>query len=460
VFSYPGLDLVGRWMTGSSGDATNLGFTGRTAGLNIALGQYIPGFGPVVQIPASLVDPHIPQGWDFVSNMVLPFGATDVEFNPGMLMDIAMPAWWRRGLTAIGVGGEQTQRLYYNSVIDIFKIKTIEDPSILDDPVRADATIKESARAAKLVGTLRAVAQFIVPTGPQVQYTAADPDGHQWYLQSLSSEYYRLLQLNDFDRFAALQEFERRFGLDPSLFNTPKSVKTMERPTTVTGDAWYRQNGDLFDQSRFPTTAAYSQPDAPWDDFSYDAYRRQLEEDARAGVTPEVWYQRRNQLVGQVAYKHAKDAVGDRTDTPARRWLRDTHIALMRDYPGFGLRDLPGVPGRATTEQQLLELDRWPDEPRLWDSNAGKGLQVYLEMRIQAQSRAVESGYMPDSFRSAKSLKYVREWLRASAAEIMSQYPDFGQLWFDIFATELEDDEAEDEPLTLAGTSFTGSNNA
>jgi hypothetical protein len=465
VFTYPGLDVVGRWMVGSSGDATNLGFTGRTAGLNIALGQYLPGFGPVVQLPTSLLEPHIPVGWDWVQDMVLPFGAAETEFNPGMLMDIAMPAWWRRGLTAIGTGGEQYQRLHYNSVIDVFRIMSIENPKILDDPVLADAAMKEAAKRAVGVGLIRAFAQFIVPTGPQVQYTAGDRDGQQWYLQTLSSEYYRILALNDFDRFAALQEFDKRFGLDPSLFSTPKSVKSVERPTTTPGDVWYRQNEDLFDQSQFPTTAAYALPDAPWDDFSYNAYRRQLEDDARSGVTPEVWYQRRNQLVGALIYEHAKEAIVDdegevRQDNPARQWLRDVRISVMRDYPGFGLRDLPGLPGRATTEQQMLELERWAEDPRLWDSNAGKGMRVYLDIRQQAQQRSVEMGLQPDSFRSANKMLPIRNWMRESAQVIMQLYPDFGQLWFDVFATELEDDGAEEEPLTVAGVSFVRSGNA
>jgi hypothetical protein len=172
-----------------------------------------------------------------------------------------------------------------------------------------------------------------------------------------------------------------------------------------------------------------------------------------------VWYQRRNQLVGSLSYEHAKEQIIDadgeiRNDQPARQWLRDTRIGLMREYPGFGLRDLPGVPGRATTEQQLLELERWEDEPRLWDSNAGKGMRVYLELRLQAQNRAVSLGFMPDSFRSAKKMEPIRHWLRESATTLMALYPDFGQLWFDVFATELEDDGAEDEPLTLAGNAF------
>ncbi len=454
VFVYPGLDLIGNWMLGSGQDGAGVEFSGRTAGLNIALGGYLPGFGPTVQLPVSMAADHMPVGWDWVKDLVLPFGANDIEFKPGDLLNIALPAWYKRGLTAIGVGGREYQQQYFNSVIDVFKLKTIEDPRLLNDPVLANQALEDSFGDAKAIGLMRAFAQFFLPTGPQITYLAGDTEGKNWTFQALSSEYYTILARNDHDQQIATKEFIGRFGLDPFSFTTAKSVRTIKMPTTKSGDVWFRNNQDLFDNGQYPTTAAYSLPDLPWDEFDYDAYHRQLELDARQGVSPEVWLMRRNQLLGGIQYENAREIVGERTDSAARAWLRQIRVNLMLEHPGFGLNDLPGLPGRATLDQKMMELQTWASEPRLAQSGAGKGLAVYLELREQAQVRAMEQGYSPSGFQTADQMEYIRTWLRESAAKLMAQYPDFAALWFDVFAAELEEAQAPTEPLELSGLAF------
>ena len=455
VFAYPGLDVIGNWMLGNdTSEGQGVKFTGRTGGLNIALGGFLPGFGPTVQLPVSMAEPHMPIGWDWVSDMVLPFGSADVNFEPGDLLNMGLPAWYRRFLGAVGAGDGKYQQQYFNSVIDTFKLKTLEDARILNDPNLAAAALEDSFADARMIGLLRTAAQFILPTGPQVEYRAGDIDGKNWTFQALASEYYAILARNDYDNFEAYREFKARFGYDPTTFTTAKSVRTIKMSTTKTGDNWYRENQDLFDNNNFPTTAAYAMPDLPWDEFDYDAYNRQLEVDARQGVTPEVWQARRNQLLGGIQYENAKVIADDRTDKAASTWLRQIHQNLMDQYPGFGLQQIPGVPGRATIDQKILELEKWGSDPRLSDSNAGKGLAVYFDIRNQAQIRSMEHGFTPSGFQTAKKMEYIREWMRAQAASIMAQYPDFSTLWFDVFARELEEAKVEREPLSLGGVSF------
>jgi hypothetical protein len=458
VFAYPGSEFITRALLGT-GEDTEVKFTGSVAGINLALGQYIPGFGPVAQVPVSMLVPNMPQ-FDTIRNLVTPFGEEGIR-TPGDLLDLGLPAWFEKLMVAIGTGSSEYQRLHHNTVMDVFRILAAENPEKMNSSAAAWDLMEEASQKASFLSFVRAGAGFILPTGPSIEYDVRDTDGKVWQTQALISEYYRLLRAADFDQEIALTEFIQRFGFGQNyldglgvatLFTTPKTISVQERSVTETGHGWRRTNGDLFEADAFPNTAAYGMQDLEWDDFNYEAYKDSLATGARAALTPEQWLQRRNELLGNLAYDKAKEAVVGRTDRKARLWLRDVRLNLASEYTGFDA-DIAGIPRRADTETLVRELERWAAEPRLGGSNAGQGLAVYLELRKMAENEAFRRGLMPDSWQSATSMRVWRDWLREASEAIMAVYPEFGQLWFDVFRRELNRDETPD-PLTLEGMTF------
>jgi hypothetical protein len=458
VFAYPGSEFITRALLGT-GEDTEVKFTGSVAGVNLALGQYIPGFGPVAQVPVSMLVPNMPQ-FDTIRQLVTPFGEEGIR-TPGDLLDLGLPAWFEKLMVAIGTGSSEYQRLHHNTVMDVFRILAAENPEKMNSSAAAWDLMEEASRKASFLSFVRAGAGFILPTGPSIEYDIRDTDGKLWQSQALISEYYRLLRSNDFDQEIALTEFIQRFGFGENyldglgvatLFTTPKTISVQERSVTETGHGWRRINGDLFEAGAYPNTAAYAMQDLDWDPFNYEAYKDGLATGAREALTPEQWLQRRNLLLGNLAYDVARERVVGRTDRASKLWLRDIRITLAGEYQGFDA-DIAGIPLRADTDTLVRELEAWTEDERLGGSNAGKGVAVYLELRKVMEAEAVRRGLMPDSWQSASSMRGWRDWLRSASEKIMAVYPEFGQLWFDVFRRELNRDESP-EPLTLEGLTF------
>lgn len=459
VFAYPGSGFITKAMLGLGGDSTEVQLTGTTAGVNLALGQYIPGFGPAVQVPTSMLLPNMPT-FDGVRDFLMPYGDEEIR-TPGDILNLALPAWIDKMLIAIGTSDANYKRLHYNTVMDVYRILAAENPEKMNSTASSYALMEEASRKASWVSWLRAGAAFFSPTSPQIEYSVEDSEGTMWQLQAMIAEYYRLLRTHDFDQQLALEDYVRRFGFGENMlsgigvastFITAKSIEVQERSTTEDGFAWQRNNMDLFEPDKYPYTAAYAMQDLEWDEFDYRAYLDTLKQGTRESLSPDEWLMRRNKLVGNLAYDHAKGLVLGRTDQAASLWKRDMRIKLATEYPGFDA-DIAGLPQRPDTDTMIMEIERWVSEPRLDGSRAGQAAQVYMALRRRAEAEAYNRGLMPDSWRTAKSMVEWRNWLRESSTAIMQVFPEFGQLWFDVFRWELTEDETP-ETLELGGMTF------
>jgi hypothetical protein len=403
--------------------------------------------------------PNMPK-FDSVRKFLMPYGDEEIR-TPGDLLNLALPSWIDKALIAIGTGGENYRRLHANTVMDVYKILAAEHPEQLNDTASSYALMEEASRKASTLSWVRAFASFFSPTSPQIEYRVEDTKGTMWQMQNVSAEYYRLLRENDFDQTLALEQFIQRFGwgeglLDglgvASAFITAKSTQVVERSTTKSGFAWQRDNMDLFEAAAYPTTAAYAMQDVDWEPFDYNAYLDGLKTGARESLTPQQWLAKRNDLLGNIAYDVAKQKVEGRTDRAANLWKRDMRLKLRLEYPGFDV-DIRGMPQTADTATKIAELERWKDDPRLADSNAGQAVAVYLQLRRRAELESYNRGLSPDSWKGSQTMQPWRQWLRDSADALVEVFPEFGQLWFDIFRWELTEDESP-EVLALGGMTF------
>jgi hypothetical protein len=452
VFNFPGSEALSKWMFGGEEDVTGdvtAQFTGRVQGVNLMLGSYMPGVGPLVQIPVSQM------GWidepdnKWIKELLLPFGGEKLEGVGEIVEEMIKPTWWDKFVTGMGNPTGDMERLYNNTVIDVYKALLMEGGD--DSSPESSAQLLDRAKfLARRIYRIRFASQFIGPTGASVRFDVRDQDGEVWAFQSLASIYAETLEANDYDHNAAYQHFYHTFGLDPSSLYTAKTRPIFKRSVTEPGADFESRNPELFEQ--LPMTAYYARPDDPGEEFDYNAYLKQLEERTRETLSPEEWRQERNDFLGRIAYERAarvQRRVG--TEESAIN-LRNYRTELAHRYPGYD-QPIPGLESRPTRDMLINEFYEWRDVPALAETPSGQGLLAYLDFRDQVIAEGIRLGLTPTGFRSAKRTRYLRDWLRTVANSLMSYYPEFGPMWEQVFAREIEEAEPS---LTFMGEDFNG----
>jgi hypothetical protein len=130
---------------------------------------------------------------------------------------------------------------------------------------------------------------------------------------------------------------------------------------------------------------------------------------------------------------------------------------LMNEYPGFGFDNF-GVAAQADRWQFISEFDRWRNDPRLAQTQAGRGLVEYLGQRDRALAiAAAEYGVSERGFGDANSTAALRTYLLMAGEDLARRYPDFGTIFQRHYLWEVEDPEPE-APTELLGVDF--ANNA
>ncbi|NIS14596.1 MAG: hypothetical protein GWN97_22495 [Thermoplasmata archaeon] len=460
VFNYPGGGLLTNWMVGGGPFADSgpgsMQLTGRTQGLNLFAGNALPGVGPVIQIPASTMQPFAnfldnpDQKW--LRELILPFGKTEGDNPVELIADSVLPAWMKKGMIAFWHGSGENERLYNNTVIDVYKAMVMGGAYSDATPEQAQAALAEAKKIARNIYIIRSLAQAVLPTGPSVRWDARDETGELWAFQTLATEYRKMQEENDYDEVATFNQFTEAFGLDPTLFVTPKTQSLVRRSTTEPGLEWEQRNPEVFDDFAF--TAYYGRPDDPYEPFDYNAYINQLREKTRKGLTPEQWQLERNDTLGRIAYEHARRMVGPRTDPAAVAWLRGNRYAIMERYPGYN-EPTVGVARTATRDQLIREFYLWETNETLAGTDAGQGVAEYLRARDQVILISTqEMGLTETGFRNAAKALQLRNWLRYQAAQIVMRHPDFGPVWDQVFSREIEEDALSPVQLTAEASGF------
>ena len=446
VFAYPGGGLLGSALFG---EGVTLNITGRVQSLNLALGSYLPGFGPIVQVPAAAIIPDMPQ-YETVRELVMPFGPPTIE-SAGDLAELALPSYALKLLSAVGLRDPEMERLFANTAIDVQRAMILNGEIDTTDPESIRRGVSQANRNARLLYLMRGMLQFGAPAAPSFQLEAQDLDGEWFAFQTLTSEYRRLLDEHGFDDGAAIQAFVARFGFDPTPFGTAKSVSLRPRSVTDAGLDFQRTNPDLFE--RYPLTAYYLMPDDPADEFSYDAYLTQLRTGDRVPVSPEDWILARNDLLGRIAYDSARSQLGSAARTElGRARLRSLRTALIEEYPGYQ-QTIVGLPQRAERQERIAELNRWlgdPD-PRLATTGAGQAIALYMNARNQAIAAVGRFGITEAGFGAAQRSEPYRRRLEQFGEYLAGQFPDFAAVWSSVLRPEIVDDETSPVPLTLLG---------
>jgi hypothetical protein len=468
VFNYGGAygpESLGQLLFGGDvnllplgGDRAVATLTGRVAGLNLVSGNWLPGFGPVVQLPLAQLDwVQTDPKWEWFRELVFPFGAPEAD-TPGALADSLLPTWVKRGLAAIGRPVGSDVRSFNYTVVDTIRAMKLSGEWKDSTQAEINTSLRIATDRAKSLYFIRALSAFVGPTPAGVRWDAKlDPDGRLLAFTVLAQEYRAIREQTraaggqDTDAF---DTFVQRFGVDPLLFSTAKSTTLVSRSVTKEGVDFQASHQELF--ADFPLTAYFALPDPVDGTFDQRAYTSQFLDQpgigapARVPLTPAQWTELHNQLAGEMMYERAKRAVDGRSDEAAQAWLRAVKAQIMEAYPGFG-GDIVGTPTRARREEMIVELYGWRADPFLAETETGRGLALYLAARDLVAVESAKRGIV--GWQRAEGTTDLRSWLATVAQSVMMKLPEFAAVYDRVLSSEVE--IPGEEPSTeLAGISL------
>jgi len=469
MFAFPGWNgVLQNYMNLTSDDNVRVTAAGFASSLNIVSATLLPGFGPIVQIPAAAIIPNTPN-YDFIRGFI--FG----DFEPAQSEDesvakietafkavfkAAIPSYAQKLLQAVEADVFDFQRVYGNTVIDVYKAMLYAGKIDDSTPAGMEAGLAKAQEYAKGMTLIRSAAQFLGPTSfsPRFEIAVQTEQGRQFMFFSALVEEYRDYRdtVADGNDLKTIEHFVETYGVNPVTLTVPKTTSVRRTPVTVEGSKYFRDNKDLFEQYQY--TAYYSNPDDPTGEFDYASYLTSLEREDRVPRTPEQWAIAKNQILGALAWEKFmnttdgfKEAeVGEkplyRNSSEQARLLKEKkRMELKERYPGWG-NPLVGTPVKASREQVIDEFYRWKNNEFLKSTDAGKGLMMYLEARDQAIAQGEALGFTKTSFQSARALSNLRWFLRDTAEFIISEHPDFQYIWNSYFKQELLEEERDEIP--------------
>jgi hypothetical protein len=417
MFSYPFSGWISEKLTGVPAP-----LQAPVSGLNLFASSVLPGFGPVVTIPAARLLPDRPD-WDGIRNTLMPFGEKDMS---GGVLESFLPPWVQKARVWLDADSPAQDRQYANTVLDVTRYLVSTGRYSMSSAEEQEHLLRDAKDKARSIYGLRAFAQFFAPSPPSPQFVVQDKDGNALLALKLSEAYRKMI---DEDASTATRRFVETFGEGSFLATIAKSEGG--GPPTETSHAFVRENPSTVAAHR--DVYGYFLPQDG--EFSYAAYKQQLSSGARRPITPERAIEIANQRLGSMIYRTAREQVGPRPDPQQRQALAGLRDAIEQEYPGYS--STPTTLG--ATERTITKLLAALEDPALAATEAGQGLALYAQVRSRALEVARERGL--STFKSARSAADLRFALRAYADQIAEQYPDFGEMFDRLLSREMVADE-------------------
>jgi hypothetical protein len=432
VFSYPGGGVLSKMLGLGSGGA-GVELVGMAKGLNVVSATSVPGFGPIVQLPASHLIPNTPN-WDTAREILLPFGEQE------SFIDSFTPAWLDKMKEVFSDPDPQTHRLFANTVADTMRALAATGEYDTSSAEGQQQLLDDATSKAKILYVIRGAAQSVVPTGPSFSWNTQDVQGNVVPVKLLSDDMRALTEEYGGDRTAAFNEWVKRYGVNNVLSIIGKSTAIVERPVTEKGDAWLRAHAG--EERDFASTIGFFAPEPAVGEFDYTAYVRSFETGAREGVSPEEQLDLANDFLGRVQFEQAKQIAAARPGPESSLWLAQVRQMIAEQYPGFD-----GWVSRSIWEKKpkpdelIAELRSAVLSPSLAQTDAGQGIRKYLSAIDAANQMVVQLPGNTRRYQQAKSAAPIRAWLRSVAKQIIEEHPDFARSWMMVFERELADDD-------------------
>lgn len=388
--------------------------------------SWIPGLGPLAQIPASFLLRNTPDTNKVVTTL-LPYGKSELslggigrEINPlpGVLTgigDVVSSYFTNRE--------DQMGTTFANTYIDVLRAKSSTGEYNLSDAKEVERLKKDAKGAAQIISIMRTAQRFLGPTAPQVGYKVKKGDVDV-YVDEMIKDFQKMQEQN-YD--TAVQRFLKVYGNEMELYvgsKTKTEVKGLEGSREF--GEWELANGDIF--TEFPDEAAYFAPSGS--DFNFDVYQRQLKQGKRTKLTDDELIEVAQNRIGSAKYRAARKLFGAFPNDQQRSVLDMYREQLNQDHPGFP-RFAEFKVGEY--DNTIFNLKKMVRDPRLVDNNLSEPLRKYLAAR--------DSGVAASGGKSLKSKKATpyRSYLYYYGNQLADTNPEFARIWQRVLAQEVED---------------------
>lgn len=384
--------------------------------------QAFPALGPMGQVAASKILPHLPEA-DFFTGLLLPYGLKGpaTAFNP-------TPQWLQKATQVFTAPTADLETQYANTYIETLRALSASgdyDLSSKDDINQLESDAKFKARI--LMG-FRALSQFFGPTAGATEFKIPTEQGDR-FVSGLIKEFYDMQANPDIGYEKAVPEFLRIYGDEAALYVASKTRSVAEGlEATKEFQDWADANAGLVKD--YASVANYLAPAGS--DFNFAVWSLQLQRGERVRLTDREVVELAQQRIGSAKYRDARRQVGPYPSDAARDALKRYREFLHGKYPGF--------PAVAEFEvgsfyNDILSLKDLVDDPR----SAGNDTAVAIREYLIARERAIAvSGVSEQGFKTARSAARARAGLESIGISLAEKYPGFSRIFDRLLASEVE----------------------
>jgi hypothetical protein len=390
--------------------------------------SWMPGIGPLAQIPASFILRNTPDTSQLVQ-VILPYGKTSTAqevagaFNPlpGTLTKTADL------ISSLAYNREDDMNsTFARTYIEVLRALSSTGEFDLNTEDGLKALKSKAKREAQTISMMRIIQQFLGPTSPQIGMKVESKGliERDVYVDEMTKVLEKF-QTENYD--TAIQRFEKVFGEEMTLYigSKTKTIVPGLEASREFGE-WEFANGDLF--TEYPDVAAYFAPSGS--EFNFDVYERQRQQGKRVRLTDDELIELAQKRIGSSRYRAARKLFGANLTGMQRTLLDNYRAELNREYPGFPRYAEFTVGEFPNTVEELNKIIR---DPRVSDNKLTAPLTKYLELRNQY--------YASLGVRSLQSQRasYAKAHLRTFGEDLSEQSPEFARIWQRVLAQEVED---------------------
>lgn len=428
VFTFPGSTLVTRHTFG-----VPIPLIGQVKGLTMASDGYPQLGGPGVSLPAKWLLPDTPAG-NTVKDVIFPNSSSESQGVPADIIDQFLPSWAKK-LTQ-SFPNTHTFNSAFNAAAQSLASTGNYN---LNNPTDLQKLIHDAKNNAKWIYTVRGAAQFLSPGAPTDEALIKDKTGRWANAQAAIKAYQKRSAEQGPDK--AMKWLVDTLGVNNVLISQAASQPTAyAAPVTKPAQDWADAHPSV--ATNYPLVYGLFAPAHPGDQFDLKAYEEQFSRGQRQTLSPETQIAQAENRLGFFAYDRVKSQVinqngGLPPDKPQRDWLAAYRKKLEGYFPGFDTFAASPYDTQKRRNDAINQLQAAAKDPVVQQTDAGQGLITYLDARNQAIDRAVAGGgKTPFQSKAGQALRF---WLRAQAAEIVQQHPDFKPMWDDVFSREMTD---------------------
>lgn len=383
--------------------------------------SWLPGIGPLAQIPANFMLRNTPET-STVVQVLLPFGKKNL--SESLKGTIPTPPALGKLIDAIVANKDQMNNGFANAYVDVWRAKSASGDYDISTEAGQKKLVSDSKRDARVITILKAIQQFVGPTSPTLGTKIKTASGVDVYVDEMLKVLQKMQEEN-YD--TAVPRFLNVFGEEAALYigSKTKSLVPGLEASREFGE-WQLANTDILEE--YEDVGAYFGPNGS--ELNFDVWKRQTSSGERVKLTDKEILDSAQNRIGSAKFRAARKMFGANPSEGQRLQLDAYRQQLNKEYPGFPRFAMFTV---GQQPNQIFDIERAILDPRLSDNPLTPVLSAYMEER-----RKYLASVGGKSFESKKATG-ARMYLSSYGEQLSTQSPEFARIWQRLLSPEVQD---------------------